>query len=199
MALNPTKDAWKSQKEFIASASHELKSPLAVIVSNTDGISKLEIDNPELKTSVKVMNAECMRMSRLINDMLLLASSDAKTWSVNKKEINIDTLLISLYESYEPVCMKHHISLNLNLSQTVYPVLQSDPERIMQILGIFIDNAIHHAGNTPNIQIRASVTAKNITFYIIDHGKGILEQDKPYVFDRFYCADKSHTDKSHLD
>ncbi|MDE6232621.1 MAG: HAMP domain-containing histidine kinase [Lachnospiraceae bacterium] len=197
-ALNPTENVWKSQKEFIASASHELKSPLAVIVSNTDRIGKLGIENQELSTSITVMNAECMRMARLISDMLLLASSDAKTWSVNKKTINIDTLLISLYETYESVCKEHNILLNLNLNKTIYPVLQSDPERITQILGIFIDNALHHAGNTPTIQIQTSVTARNITFHIIDYGSGISEQDKPYVFDRFYCADKSHTDKSHF-
>lgn len=196
-ALKPTESVWKSQKEFIASASHELKSPLAVIVSNAERIDKLGIDNEELSTSITVMDAECMRMARLINDMLLLTSSDAKTWSVNKKEINIDTLLISLYEAYESICKEHNILLDLDLSKDFYPVLQSDPERITQVLGIFIDNAIHHAGNTPSIQIRISV-AKNVTFYIIDHGKGISEQDRPYVFDRFYCADKSHTDKSHF-
>lgn len=197
-AFLPTENIWKSQKEFIASASHELKSPLAVIVSNTEKIDKLEINNMELSTSITVMNAECMRMARLVNDMILLASVDAKTWSVTKKTVNIDTLLISIYEAYESVCAKHNIMFNLNLSETSYPALQSDSERIMQILGIFIDNAIHHAKNTPYIQMQTSLTAKNITFYIIDHGEGILEQDKPYVFDRFFCADKSHTDKSHF-
>lgn len=197
-ALKPTENIWKSQKEFIASASHELKSPLAVILSNTERMEQLGIPNQELSTSLSVMNAECMRMAQLINDMLLLASSDAKTWSVNKKSVHIDTLLISLYETYESVCQEHNIRLHLNLSQTLYPALQSDPERITQILGIFIDNALQHAENTRSIQIQTTVTARAITFHIIDHGKGISQQDKPYVLDRFYCADKSHTDKSHF-
>ncbi len=197
-ALRPTERMLKSQKDFLAAASHELKSPLAVIVANAEKIGKSDTQNSELEKSVKVVNTECMRMSRLINDMLLLASSDTNTWSVSKKEINVDTLLITLYETYEPICAKHNIALELNIADTSYPALYSDPERIMQILNIFMDNAISHSNDSPSIQIKTSLTAKAITFYIVDHGNGISEQDKPYIFDRFYCADKSHTDKSHF-
>ncbi len=197
-AFKPTEQVLKSQKDFVASASHELKSPLALIVANTEKIGKLNIENSELERSVKIVDTECMRMSQLISDMLLLASSDAKTWSVSKKEINIDTLLITLYETYEPICTKQNITLELNIADTSYPILYSDPERITQILNIFMDNAISHSGDNPSIQIKTSLTVKAITFYIVDHGNGIAEQDKPYIFDRFYCADKSHTNKSHF-
>lgn len=197
-AFEPTEQVLKSQKDFVASASHELKSPLAVIVANAEKIGKLDTQNSELEKSVNVVNTECMRMSRLISDMLLLASSDTNTWSVSKKEINVDTLLITLYETYEPICAKHNIALELNIADTSYPALYSDPERITQILNIFMDNAISHSKDNPGIQIKTSLTAKAITFYIVDHGCGISEQDKPYIFDQFYCADKSHTDKSHF-
>lgn len=80
-ALKPTEQVLKSQKEFIASASHELKSPLAVIIANVEQLEQ-QADNQEIQKAIKTIDSECMRMSRLVKDMLLLASSDANTWAV---------------------------------------------------------------------------------------------------------------------
>lgn len=197
-ALEPTEVMLKSQKDFIASASHELKSPLAVILANTEKLEQLQIDNTEFRKSVKILDIECMRMSKLVKDMLLLASSDAKSWTLCKNIIDIDTLLISLYEAYEPICTSKQIRLRLKISESSYPKFCADGERLFQILTIFMDNAIHHSINNKQIEIKTAVVAKHITFFVTDHGKGIPEDDKPYIFNRFYCADKSRTDKSNF-
>ncbi len=197
-ALKPTEIMLKSQKDFIASASHELKSPLAVILANAEKLEQLQIDHTEFKKSVKILDKECMRMSKLVRDMLLLASSDAKSWTLCKNSIDIDTLLISLYETYEPICIHNKICLRLEISEASYPKFYADEERLFQILTIYMDNAIHHSVNNKQIDIKTGVTAKHITFFVADHGKGIHEDDKPYIFNRFYCADKSRTDKSNF-
>ena len=197
-ALKPTEVMLKSQKDFIASASHELKSPLAVILANAEKLEQLQIDNTEFRKSVKILDKECMRMSKLVRDMLLLASSDAKSWTICKNTIDIDTLLISLYETYEPICINRKICLRLEISETSYPKFCADEERLFQILTIYMENAIHHSTGNKQIEIKTAVTAKHITFFVIDHGKGIHEDDKPYIFNRFYCADKSRTDKSNF-
>ena len=197
-ALKPTEVMLKSQKDFIASASHELKSPLAVILANAEKLEQLQIDNTEFRKSVKILDKECMRMSKLVRDMLLLASSDAKSWTICKNTIDIDTLLISLYEAYEPICISKKICLRLEISETSYPKFCADEERLFQILTIYMENAIHHSIDNKQIEIKTEVTAKHITFFVIDHGKGITEDDKPYIFNRFYCADKSRTDKSNF-
>lgn len=197
-ALEPTECILRSQKEFVASASHELKSPLAVILANTEEVGSLSAGNPQIQKAVQIMDGECMRMSRLIKDMLLLASSDAKSWILRKSEVNVDTLLITLYETYEPICAKAKITLTLDIDEVSYPVLYTDEERILQILNIYMDNAIHHSKNNSKIEIQALLTAKDITFYVADHGQGIEKEDMPYIFDRFYCGDKSRTDKSHF-
>lgn len=196
-AFQPTEQVLKSQKEFIASASHELKSPLAVILANVERLGQ-QTNNREVQRAINTIDSECMRMSNLVRDMLLLASSDANTWSLCKSDVNVDTLLITLYESYEPICIGKKISLHLDISENSYPVLYTDRERLMQILNIYMDNAIHHSVDNKHIEIQTEVTAKNITFLVADHGQGIAEKDKPYIFDRFYCADKSRTDKSNF-
>lgn len=197
-ALEPTEVMLISQNDFIASASHELKSPLAVILANAEKLEQLQIDNTEFRKSVKILDNECMRMSKLVRDMLLLASSDAKSWTICKNTIDTDTLLISLYEAYEPICISKKICLRLEISETSYPKFCADEERLFQILTIYMENAIHHSVDNKQIEIKTAVTAKHITFFVIDHGKGIPEDDKPYIFDRFYCSDKSRTDKSNF-
>ena len=197
-ALKPTEVMLKSQKDFITSASHELKSPLAVILANAEKLEQLQIDNTEFRKAVKILDKECMRMSKLVRDMLLLASSDAKSWTICKNTIDTDTLLISLYETYEPICISKKICLRLEISETSYPKFYADGERLFQILTIYMENAIHHSINNKQIEIKTAVTAKHITFFVTDHGKGIPEDDKPYIFNRFYCADKSRTDKSNF-
>ena len=61
-----------------------------------------------------------------------------------------------------------------------------------------MDNAISHSKTQAPIQIKAILSRKSVTISVIDHGQGISAEDRPYIFDRFYCADKSHTDKSHF-
>ena len=196
-ALEPTERVMQSQKEFVASASHELKAPLAVIVANVENMQH-EAQNEGLQGNLKVIDSECMRMSRLIKDMLLLASSDAEKWTIHTSEVNVDTLLISLYEAYEPRCMKKKIKLTLDLGEELFPVIMTDKERLFQLLSIYLDNALHYSPEGKEIQIRVDMCSKELTFWIVDHGIGVEEKAKPFFFDRFYCADQSHTDKSHF-
>lgn len=197
-AFMPTERILKSQKDFVATASHELKSPLAVMIANTDTL----IDNPSLddisKQSVKTIESECMRLSKLVKDMLLLASSDAETWTLHQSEVDIDTLLITLYETYEQTCLKNNIELKLDLSEDTYPKLYTDKDRLFQILCIFMDNAIQHSKNNSLIEIKENHTAKQISFSIKDYGEGISDEDKQYIFDRFYSGDKSHNNKANF-
>ncbi|CVI65000.1 Signal transduction histidine-protein kinase ArlS [Clostridiales bacterium CHKCI001] len=197
--LEPTKKILKSQKDFVAAASHELKSPLAVIMTNAEMIQDtIPQDNLQIQASLQTIDSECIRMSRLVRDMLLLASSDADKWTVQKAEVDLDTLLISLYEAYEPVCMKEKINLNLDLNKASFPKLYTDQERLFQILSVYMDNAIYYSLAGASIDICVSLSSKEVTISIVDHGSGVAEKDKPYIFDRFYCADKSRTDKTHF-
>ena len=197
-AFAPSEEMIKSQKDFVAAASHELKAPLAVIMANTEALQDMQELDAQSQVCLDVIDAECSRMSRLIRDMLMLASSDADKWTIQKSEINVDTLLISLYEAYEPVCISKKIRLDLRLNEETYPVLFSDRERLFQILSIFLDNAVCYSPEGTSIQIQTALGEKELTFSIVDHGKGIPAEDKPFIFDRFFRGDKSRTDKSHF-
>ena len=191
-AIAPTEKVLKSQKDFVASASHELKAPLAVILANNDKINRLSDGIPDIQKATNIIDAETMRMSKLIKDMLLLASSDSGTRNINKTMVNIDTLLIALYEAYEPICSQKGMPLDADFMDVHFPVLYTDQECLFQVLSIFMDNAISHSKSKTSIQIKATLSRKAVTISVVDHGQGISAEDKPYIFDRFYCADKSH-------
>lgn len=197
-AMKPTEKILKSQKDFIASASHELKAPLAVILANNDKINGLSRELPVIRKATNVIDTELLHMTKLIKDMLFLASSDAGTRMINKTTVNPDTLLISLYEAYEPVCSQKGILLEADFMDSHFPALYTDQECVFQILSIFMDNAVSHSKTETSIKIKAALSRSSLTISIIDYECGISEEDKPYIFDRFFCADSSHTDKSHF-
>ena len=196
-AIKPTEQTLRSQKEFIASASHELKAPLAVILASAECIDNDTTLSLKSKQHTEVIDSECMRMSKLVQDLLLLSSVDANTWTLNKTNIDVDTLLINTYEKYEPICRQKGIQFKLNTSDELFPVLNADIDRLNQILSIFIDNAINYSLPKSEVSLDATVLKNTLVFSIKDHGTGIADKDKPFIFDRFFCADKSRTQKEH--
>lgn len=196
-AIKPTEQTLRSQKEFIASASHELKAPLAVILASAECIDNDTTLSLKSKQHTEVIDSECMRMSKLVQDLLLLSSVDANTWTLNKTNIDVDTLLINTYEIYEPICRQKGIQFKLNTSDELFPVLNADIDRLNQILSIFIDNAINYSLPKSEISLDATVFKNMLVFSIKDHGTGIADKNKPFIFDRFFCADKSRTQKEH--
>ncbi len=197
-ALRPAEHAIKSQKEFVASASHELKSPLAVMMTLSECISS-DPDLPqETRRQAQTMDLECIRMSRLIQDMLLLSSMDANTWKLKKNRVDVDTLLIHMFEKYEPVCRQKEQNFLFQINDDVFPEIEADADRLEQILGILIDNASHYSPEDSEIKLTAEIHPRQIAFSVIDHGPGIADKDKPYIYDRFFMVDKSRTERDHF-
>lgn len=196
-AMKPTENTLQSQKEFVAAASHELKAPLAVILSSAECINSDTSLSDESRQHTDIIDSECMRMSKLVQDLLLLSSVDANTWTLNESDIDIDTLLINTYEKYEPICRQKGIHFKLGTNDELFPPLRADFDRINQILSIFIDNAITYSYPKSEISLDTFVSKNMLIFSIVDHGMGIKDKDKPFIYDRFFCADKSRTQKEH--
>lgn len=196
-AMKPTEKAMQSQKNFIAAVSHELKTPLAVLLSATNVIETSPGCTTDIKNHAALIETEVSRMARLIQDLLLLSSIDAGNWIFHKSKINVDTLLINLYEKFEIVCHKKSIDLQIEMPEECLPPLFSDEDRLNQIISIFLDNAISYSPKQSSILLKASIKKNNLAISIIDHGIGISVEDKKHIFDRFYRCDKSRTKKDH--
>ena len=187
-ALHPVEAARNSQNIFIASASHELRSPLAAIQS----CAEIMEASPERDSILK----ECKRMTGLIQAMLSLAACDAGIWQVEFQETDIDMLLFETWETFSEKASKKDIQLNLDVEES-YPSIRCDKGQITHALGILLDNAISYSPSNTSIELGARVKAKELVLSVTDHGQGIQDSEKEIVFQRFYSGEPSHTDKSH--
>ena len=197
-AIKPTEKAMQSQKDFIAAVSHECKAPLAAILSSAEMIESVTVLPDTVKIHVQMIDSEVSRMSRLIGDLLLLSSLDAGNWSFHMEGINIDTLMINLYTKFEPICRKKDITLQLNIPDECFPPLYSDADRLSQIISIFLDNAVSYSSPESEISLNASMDKNELVIAVIDHGIGISDKDKAFIFNRFFQCDKSRTRREHF-
>lgn len=184
----------KRQVAFVA-ASHELRAPLTVMKA---GLSSIREDTSKVNVFLPYIEEECDRMTRLISDMLLLASSDAKTWSLVKEPVEIDTLLIEIYDMFCSCYNNKNYRLHLSLPEEELPVIYGDAERIKQILTILIDNAMSYTPAEGVIALMAYSQKDYVIVEVEDHGPGISDEDKKLVFERFYKKDQSRNDKNHF-
>lgn len=193
--LKPAEESQKRQNEFIAAASHDLRSPLAVIQSNASAIL---IDGADEKFFVARIADECTRMSRLIGDMLILATSDTGAWHIQKEEVDMDSYLIDLYDSFSVFCRKRSHILHLELPEDPLPRLYIDKGRLTQVMGILIDNAISYSPEGSDVIIRPAAKKSLFCIEVEDHGCGVTNEQKEKIFHRFYRVDKSRNDNSHF-
>lgn len=194
-SLKPVETSRKRQNEFIAAASHELRSPLAVIESS---ISAIDAEPGKQAQYLKNIRSECNRMATLVGDMLLLASSDAGIWSLKCTDVDMDTLLIDTYELFEPVCRNKQLRLSLTFPEETLPHVHGDPVRLKQLLTILLDNAVSYTPTGKGITISAEESGRDLYISVADEGCGISEEKKKHIFDRFYRGDESRTDKKHF-
>lgn len=193
-SLKPLETGLKRQSEFIAAASHELRAPLTVIRA---GIHAISMDETKARQFLPGIEKEGERMTTLIDDLLLLALSDAKTWTLHKEKLAPDTFLISIYDSLAELCRKKCQPFELKLQEEEIPVFLGDRQRMEQIMVILTDNASSYSPEGSTISIKAWSDKKCIFIEVEDHGCGIREDDKKRIFDRFYRADQSRNDKAH--
>ncbi len=197
IVLRSTEKNLESQKEFIAAASHELRSPLAAINSSL-AAALGGADQAKAERFYKAAQAESERMGRLVNDLLILAGGDVASWQLRLEDIDLDTVLIESVERYYSLMSKNNLHLKLELPDTSLPTIKGDEDRIMQILAVLLDNALRYAPAQSEVVLKAAVKRNKVTISVIDHGEGVNDEEKRRIFERFYRSDKSRNQRDHF-
>lgn len=194
-AIQPIEESQKRQAEFIAAASHELKSPLAVIRTSASAMDADPAAGPRLRAGI---DRECARMGRLVDDLLTLARSDAGTWSIRREQVDLDALLLETLDGFYPLAARRGLSLGLEVPENALPLILGDGQRLRQILTVLLDNACFYTPEGGNVTLSARVEAKWVLLQVGDTGPGIAEEHLDHIFERFYRADMARNEKNHF-
>lgn len=191
-ALVPIKTAWDKQKNFIADASHELKTPLTVINTNLE----IVMDNKEelVESQSKwIENAqwEINRMAKLLEDLLLIASSDYGELNIFKVTFDISYTLEQTILPFEPLAEIKGIIIKTQIQPEVD--FCGDEGRIKQLITILTDNAIKYTHEGGNVIVKLNSNESIIEILVIDSGEGIPKEHLRRVFERFYRVEKSRS------
>ncbi len=183
----------KSQRDFVANVSHELKTPLTSIQGFAQAILDNTADTPEMrKQAAQIIYDESGRMHRLALDLLDLARLEAGTADLKMFPVEVGTLLRSIVEKFTPQAQRASVNLQLNIPEHL-PTLIGDGDRLAQVFTNLVDNALKFTAANGQVTLSAVNAGAEMEISITDTGKGIPKEALPRLFDRFYQVDASRS------
>ena len=181
----------KVRRQITADVAHELRTPLTVIAgyveSMRDGVLS---PTPE---RLSVIYTEIERLQHLVGDLRTLTQADAGELKLNRQSVSPQELLQQAVAAFEHQAAQKGVRLELNLNGVNgdIPAISVDETRMAQVLGNLITNALRYTPEGGQIVLGAALNGDRVTLTVQDTGQGILPEDLPFVFNRFYRADQS--------
>ena len=196
LAVKPVKKAWEQQKQFVADASHELKTPLTVILANNNIMMSHKNSTVEQEQKwLESTEDEAQHMKQLIDQMLFLAKSVAGENRLQLSEVNFSEIVEGSALNFEPVAFEKEVLIDTEIAQDI--MLEGNQTQLNQLAHILIDNAVKYSDEGSIIKIILSKKNDIVEFSVNNHGNEISKEDIEHIFDRFYRAEKSRTTKGY--
>ena len=185
LAIMPVKLAWQKQLDFTADASHELRTPIAVIRTNLE----LVMDSPKKTVESQMkwlqnIEAENRRMAKLVDDLLTLSRADTNQQVLEMTDFMLDETISKALIPFTPVAKQKNIALEARLnSQTTF---YGDRRRMEQLVVILVDNALKYMDGSGKVYISLMQYEKGVKLEVSDTGSGMEPEHLAKIFDRFY-------------
>ncbi len=182
--------AFAQQQQFTSDAAHELRTPVSVMLTQTQGTLNRERSAAEYRETVEACQRAAQRMRRLIESLLALARLDAGQETMKRLNFDFAQTVSECVESLQPLADERTVKIHCELSTTE---CVGDSERLTQVVTNLLTNAIQY--NQPGGEVHVKLAAADgvATLTVSDNGPGISAEDLPRVFERFYRADKSRS------
>ncbi len=189
-----TKELEKSdtlKKELIANVSHDLKTPLTMIKAYSEMIKDLYIDDKEKREKhLDVIIEETDRLSNLVTDMLDLSKLEANQIDLKLEQIDLVDITKKIVNTFK--LLKENEEFNIKIESNEKALVLADKGKIEQVIYNLLGNAINYSNENKNILIKIEEIDNKVKYSVIDNGKGISEDELPYIWDRYYKADKNY-------
>ncbi|WP_281380790.1 ATP-binding protein [Anoxybacillus tengchongensis] len=182
----------KLRKDFIANVSHELRTPIAMLQGYSEAIvDDIAATDEEKKELAKVIYDESLRMGRLVNDLLDLARMEAGHLTLHHEQVSLRPYIERIIHKFQGLAKEKGVRLLVDMNNE--PIVSFDPDRIEQVMTNLIDNALRHTDDGGEVRVIVAADEEVVRISVQDSGTGIPEEDLPFVFERFYKADKART------
>jgi len=195
---NRVQTSRKSQRDFVANVSHELKTPLTSVQGFAQAILDGTADTPEShQQAARVIYNEAGSMHRMVLDLLDLARLDSGMFELQSGPVDLPALLNNIAEKFSP--QTHASGISIHVESTELPTVMGDGDRLSQVFSNLVDNAFKHTPSGGTITLRARLSGSEgslgkgsgVQVDVADTGAGISPEALPHIFERFYQADPS--------
>ena len=192
-AVGPVERAWNQQKQFVADASHELKTPLTVILSNADML----LDQPEGESRrwAENIQAEGLRMKELTEALLALARTDRPQAQLRRERVDLSYLTADCALAFEAAAYEAGHTLDQQVEEGL--AVQGDPAELARLVEILLDNALRYSAPKGRVEVELRRTGRKARLKVENPGEPIPAEDLTRVFQRFYRADPSRSQEGY--
>lgn len=181
----------KMRRDFVANVSHELRTPLTILHGYNQALQDGTITDPaKVKKYHRVMGDEILRLEKLIADLLDLSQLQANGMGLALEDVSLTEVVDNVSTLLKQKSEKKGVGLTVYTDPAV-PAVRGDGDRLTQLVLILLDNAVKFTPAGGRISIRLTVEERAVVLTIADTGAGIAAEDLPYIWERFYKADKS--------
>ena len=192
-ATRPVERAWGQQRQFLSDASHELKTPLTVILSNAELLSALPLEERPARWTDNILS-ESRQMKNLVEEMLTLARGDNMTHAAVLSEVSLSDAAVDCALAFEPVAFEAGKPLEYRVAEGAEVL--GDGDQLRQLLSILLDNAIKYGAEGGTVTLTLEKTERQARLTVSNPGQPIPAEQLPRLFERFYRADASRGEKS---